>query len=387
MAAQLLRAIVAPSTDRGLAMRVLQSCPSVRALAIALAFLLPCTAQAQSAKDSRKDQVVCNIVAHTVLAIEPPPDWRSPWQQPLRALAKASGGIVSIDAKGWRAETKAQALDRLRQNYRAAPSLMEAIASLMDDNGTFSIHRFGGSTLNLAESVGGTASCQRFVFFDAPPAGAAHTIVDPPVVQNAEPFTFCVKTTGYAGAVVGLPAFIVETDRDSTVELSFTPWRNGGWQPQCQVVVRFNDVFELTDRFCKDVDCNAMADQALSLTKKVDRSPQAVQENANGQDAKFEGLKKLADDRPPGTQLPTFGGQIHSLFGSPYTEFAEDSVLLPIVVGGETYLGRVGHAAVAWRTVPDYLFAAYKRVGDSLEPVAGFYISKTRGKPISATAD
>jgi hypothetical protein len=85
--------------------------------------------------------------------------------------------------------------------------------------------------------------------------------------------------------------------------------------------------------------------------------------------------------------LPTFGGQIHGLFGSAYNEFAQDSVLLPIVVGGETYLGRVGHAAVAWRTVPDYLFAAYKRVGDSLEPVAGFYISKTRGKPISATVN
>jgi hypothetical protein len=112
-----------------------------------------------------------------------------------------------------------------------------------------------------------------------------------------------------------------------------------------------------------------------------------VQEDANGQDAKFEGLKKLADDWPPDIQLPTFGGQIHSLFGSPYTEFAEDSVLLPIVVGGETYLGRVGHAAFAWRKLPDYLFAAYKGVGDSLEPVAGFYISKTRGKPLSATVD
>jgi hypothetical protein len=98
-------------------------------------------------------------------------------------------------------------------------------------------------------------------------------------------------------------------------------------------------------------------------------------------------LKKLADDQPLDTPLPTFGGQIHGLFGSAYNEFTQDSVLLPIVVGGETYLGRVGHAAFAWRTVPDYLFAAYKRVGDSLEPVAGFYISKTRGKPISATVD
>jgi hypothetical protein len=360
---------------------------TLQKMAIALALLSPYAAQAQSPSDSRKDEGVCNTVAQTVLALEPPLDWRSRWQQPLHALAKASGGIVSIDADGWRAETKAQALDRLRQNYRAASSLTEAIGSLLDDSGTFSLRRFGGSSLSMAESVGGTASCQYFVFFDAPPAGAAHAVAAPPVVQNAEPFTFCVKTTGYAGEIAGVPAFVVETDRDSTVELSFTPWRDGGWQGQCKVVIRFSDIFEMTDRFCKDVDCNAMADQALSLTKKVDQAPQAAPEDANSQDATFKALKKLADDQPPDSQLPTFGGQIHGLFGSAYSEFAQDSVILPIVVGGETYLGRVGHAAVAWRTVPDYLFAAYKRVGDSLEPVAGFYISKTRGKPLSATVN
>ncbi len=347
---------------------------TLQKMAIVLALLSPYAAQAQSPGNSRKDQDVCSTVAQTVLAVNPSGGWRSPWQEPLRALAKASGGIVDIDAEGWRAETKAQALDRLRQNYRAAPSLTEAIGRLMDDSGTF-------------ESVGGTASCQYFVFFDAPPAGAAHAVAAPPVVQNAEPFTFCVKTTGYAGEVAGVPAFVVETDRDSTVELSFTPWREGGWQGQCKIVIRFSDVFEMTDRFCKDVDCNAMAEQALSLTKKVDRASQAAPEEANGQDATFKALKKLADDQPLDTQLPTFGGQIHGLFGSAYSEFAQDSVLLPIVVGSETYLGRVGHAAVAWRTVPDYLFAVYKRVGDSLVPVAGFYISKTRGKPISATVD
>jgi hypothetical protein len=370
----------------GQAMTILQSRPSARAMAIALALLSPCTAQAQSPGDSRKDQVVCNIVAHTVLGIKPPPDWRSPWQQPLRALTKASGGIVRIDAEAWRAKTKTEALDRLSQKYRAAPSLTEAIGELIDGGDTFTLSRFGGSSLSMAESVGGTARCQSFVFFDAPPAGAAHAVADPPVVQNAEPFTFCVKTTGYAGEVAGVPAFVVETDRDSTVELSFTPWRDGGWQGQCKVVIRFSDIFEMTDRFCKDVDCNAMADQALSLTKKVDQSPQAAPDDTNGQDAKFKALKKLADDRPPGIQLPTFGGQIHGLFGS-YNDFAEDSVFLPIVVGGETYLGRVGHGAIGWRKVPDYLFAAYKRVGDSLEPVAGFYISKMRGKPLSAMVD
>jgi hypothetical protein len=359
---------------------------TLQKMAVALVLLSPYAAQAQSPGDPPKDQSVCSTVARTVLAINPSGGWRSPWQQPLLALAKASDGAVSIDAEGWRAETKAQALDRLRQDYRAAPDLTDAIGRLMDDNGTVSLYRFGGSSVSMAESVGGTASCQYFVFFDAPSAGAAHVVAAPPVVESAEPFTFCVKTTGYAGQVAGVPAFVVETDRDSTVELSFTPWRGGGWQGQCKVVIRFSDVFEMTDRFCKDVDCNAMADQALSLTKKVDRAPQAAPEDANGHDAKFKALKKLADDSPPGVQLPTFGGQIHGLFGS-YNDFAEDSVFLPIVVGGETYLGRVGHGAVGWRKVPDYLFAAYKRVGDSLEPVAGFYISKMRGKPLSVTVN
>ena len=360
---------------------------TLQKMAVALALLSPYAAQAQSPSDSRKDQSVCSTVARTVLAINPSGGWRGPWQQPLRALAKAPGGAVSIDAEGWRAETKAQALDRLRQDYRAAPDLTDAIGRLMDDNGTVSLYRFGGSSVSMAESVGGTASCQYFVFFDAPSAGAAHVVAAPPVVESAEPFTFCVKTTGYAGQVAGVPAFVVETDRDSTVELSFTPWRGGGWQGQCKVVIRFSDVFEMVDRFCKDVDCTEMANQALSLTRKVDQSPQAAQDEANGRDAKFKALKTLADDRPPDSQLPTFGGEIHGLFGSAYNEFAQDAVLVPIVVGGETYLGRVGHATVAWRTVPDYLFAAYKRVGDSLEPVAGFYISKTRGKPTSATVD
>ena len=360
---------------------------TLQKMAAALVLLSPYAAQAQSPGDPPKDQSVCSTVARTVLAINPSGGWRSPWQQPLRALAKASDGAVSIDAEGWRAETKAQALDRLRQDYRAAPDLTDAIGRLMDDNGTVSLYRFGGSSVSMAESVGGTASCQYFVFFDAPSAGAAHVVAAPPVVESAEPFTFCVKTTGYAGQVAGVPAFVVETDRDSTVELSFTPWRGGGWQGQCKVVIRFSDVFEMVDRFCKDVDCTEMANQALSLTRKVDQSPQAAQDEANGRDAKFKALKTLADDRPPDSQLPTFGGEIHGLFGSAYNEFAQDAVLVPIVVGGETYLGRVGHATVAWRTVPDYLFAVYKRVGDGLEPVAGFYISKTRGKPTSATVD
>jgi hypothetical protein len=359
---------------------------TLQKMAVALALLLPCAAQAQSS-DPRKDEGVCNTVAQTVLAADPSGGWRGPWQQPLDALTKSSAGAVGIDTERGPSETKAAALDRLRQEYRAEPNLLEAVGNLTEGRFGVFLHRFGMSSLRLAEVVMGTASCQHFVFFDAPSAGAARAILAPPVAQTNDETAFCFKRTGYAGEIAGVPVFIVQQDKDSMVELSITPWRDGGWQRQCHIVIRFSDVFEATDRFCKDVDCNAMADQALSLTRKVDQRSQAAQEDANEQDKNFKALMKLADDQPLDIQLPTFGGQIHGLFGGAYSEFAPDSVLLPVVVGGEIYLGRVGHAAFAWRTVPDYLFAAYKRVGDSLEPVAGFYISKTRGKPISATVN
>ena len=354
-------------------------------MAIALVLLSPSAGQAQSPSESRKDQGVCTIVAQTVLATEPPADGRSPWQAPVSALSKASAGMVSIDAEGWRGKGKEEALDKLRREYRAEPSLLEAIGKLTNDNWMFSLHRFGRSSLHMAEIVEGSASCQRFIFFDAPSAAAARPIVNPPVVQTAEPFAFCYRTTAYAGEVAGVPAFVVETDQDSTVELSFTPWQDGSWQRDCRVVIRFSDVFDVTDRFCKGVNCQEMADRALSLVKKVDQRPQAAEEDADSQGENFKTMKELAAKEPRDIQLfPTFGGSIHGLNDA---EFAPDSVVLPVVVGGKTYLARLGHLAIGWRTMPDYLFAAYRMVGNSFEPVAGIYITKTRGRPVRAAAN
>ena len=367
-----------PWIDRVPAMTTLQK------MAIALAFLSPCATQAQSSGDAPKDHGVCNALAQAVLAIEPAGGSRNPWQAPVLALSNASPGLVRIDDEGWRAEGKEEALDKLQRDYRAEPGLLEAIGKLTNDNWRFSLHRFGTSSLRMTQIIEGSASCERFLFFEAPPTGAAHQVAAPPVVQTAEPFAFCYRTKAYAGEVSDMPAFIVETDQDGTAELSVTPWRADGWQRQCKVVIRFSDVIEVTDQFCKGVNCNEMARQALALVKKVDQRPQAVEEDANGH-GKFKVMKELAANDPRDTQsFPTFGGSNHGLRSA---EFAPDSVVLPIVVGGETYLARVGHPAIGWRTYPDYLLAAYKMVGNGLEPVAGIYISKTRGEPLSATVD
>ena len=362
----------------------LQNCRRLRSVAIALALFSSGAVQAQSPSESRNDQGVCRSIASTVLAVEPTGDSRSPWRAPVRALAKASPGVISIDAEGWHGQTKSETLERLRREYRAEPGLLAAIAKLTNDDGTIPLYRFAKSSLHMAKIIEGSASCERFLFFEVPPAGAAHPVAAPAVVQTAEPFAFCSMTKAYAGEVSGTPAFIVETDQEGTVDLSLTTWREGGWQRPCKVVIRFSDVFEVTDRFCEGVNCSEMAQQALALVKKADQSPQAAEEDANGQ-GKFTAMKELAANDPRDTQsFPTFGG---SLRGPGSAEFAPDSVVLPIVVGGETYLARVGHPAIGWRTYPDYLLAAYRLVGNGFEPAAGIYISKTRGKPVSATVD
>jgi hypothetical protein len=337
--------------------------------AIAALALLSSGLQAQTAA-----QAPCTAVSKAILSVDPP----GGWQSPLRALDKASGGVVTIDAEGWRAGTRQAGLDRLRE-LRASQPLQDAIGKLTDDSGLFSLYRFGRSSLAMAEVIQGSLSCQYFVFFNSPPAGAAEMIAEPPIAQSTHGPRFCWKSSGYAGAVTGIPAFIVADDEDNIVKLSFTPWRDGQWQQSCQVAIKFDALFEVTDRFCDGVDCTEGAKQALALAKRVDGGA-----TGDGDTAAFKALKKLAEEDPPGNQLPTFGGSIQA---RPFSEFAPEPVIVPLVVDGQTYLGRVGHAAFAWRVSPDYLVAIYKKRGDKLEPVAGFYISKNRGKPLSATVE
>src|SRR5215831_2093354 len=95
----MLRAIMPTRTDRVAARRTVQSSAHVQAMAIALALFLPCATAAQTPAQSGDGTALCDIVARTVLAIDPPKDWRGPWQSPIRALGKASGGTISVDAR------------------------------------------------------------------------------------------------------------------------------------------------------------------------------------------------------------------------------------------------------------------------------------------------
>ena len=340
---------------------------------LVIASLSPAALEAQTVV-----QAPCTAVSQALLSINPPGGWRGPWGLPVAALDKASQGAVVIDAEGWRAETSQAGLDKLRE-LRASQPLRDAIGKLTGgSNWLFSLHRFGRSSLHMAQVMQGTMHCRRFEFFDTSSTGASR-LTAPPIATTNDETAFCWTRSAYAGEVAGVPAFITQDDRDDVVGLSITPWQDGQWQTSCRVTVKFTPRFEVTERYCSGMDCAAIADQALEFAKTIDRGA-ALAGNPN---ESFRILKKLAEDDPPDDDLRALRGT----FDNAYSQFARQSVMMPVTVGGETYLGRIGHAALGWRISPDYLFAMYKKGNYGLEPVAAVYISKTRDKPLSVTIE
>jgi hypothetical protein len=345
---------------------------SFPAIMLTIASLSPASLPAQTAA-----QAPCTAVSQALLSIDPPGGWRGPWGLPLAALDKASQSVVVIDADGWSPASPQAAVEKLHE-LRASQSLKDAIGKLTHDTWMFSIRRFGQSSLRMAEVIEGTLHCRRFEFFDVSPTGAS-AVSAPPIVAADGGTGFCWTVSAYAGEVAGTPAFIVQSDSDDVVGLSITPWRDGQWQMSCRVTVKFTPQFEVTERYCSGVDCAAVANQALAFAKTIDRGA-ALVGDAN---ESFRALKKLAEEDPPGDNLRDLQGT----FDNAYSEFARQSEMIPVMVDGETYLGRIGHAALGWRISPDYLFALYKKGGYGLEPIAAVYIRKTRDKPLSVTIE
>jgi hypothetical protein len=328
------------------------------ALLIAFALLVPSVAEAQSPS-------LCDTVARIVRSPHAPVEWRSP----IQALAGLSESEMNVDMNGSWLLTTDKVLEKLNSDYKAEPDLIEAAGQRASH--PLKIFRFGKSGLHFIAAWGGSDSCKSFVFFDAT-KGAAHLIDGPAVVQGPLPLALCTPQSGHAAEIGGVPAFLVQTVRENSVEFSLTPWREDAWQEACKVVLQFHHSFHVIRRFCRGVNCLDM--------------DFAVQQLVSRLDAKLEeggrpiGLEDFARASGLDNHLPTFGEAL------PF-DFAEDDIFTPVTINDETYLARVGHAHAGWQSTPDYLFAAYRMTSGKPEPVAGLYIEKRRDRPIDVKAD
>jgi len=260
-------------------------------------------------------------------------------------------------------------------NFRPSPKLRSELAKLAGISDVLDLRHTGHGGLHAAFTSEGSANCQGYVFFQLATDGGADLVADPPIIVNGRDgkLMFC---TGFGvdsaiGEMAGVPAFIAEIGQDQDEEVRFTPWHDGAWQQECRVAVRFAAEFTVDESYCQGVDCNALSAWVREVVMRYDKNP-GITEQLLKPDAKY--LPLLSGP----AELPTFGQSSLSLQG-----FGDrPSMAWEVVRDDKHYVARLGHGQIGWREYPDYVLALYRPKGDELEPVAGFHIDKSLGKPV-----
>lgn len=316
-------------------------------------------------------QQACQAIADGIRRLDLPAGEADAWSSPVSALAARPDAVVRL-ASSQRLKS-AELTRTLQEMFHASAALVKQAGELVQYTAVADLHRFGQSTLHAAAISEGSAGCQRFVFFTAPPDGTAEPVDGPPVLKEAkegDPIPCSgFGSLGVAGDVAGEPAFIFErTLSDTDEQIVVDPWRDGAWRQACTVALRFSTAFTVIARSCNGVDCAKVADLARTLVMRFDSDPDSLP-RAETSDPQLSGPGELKFE-PRQIDPDTFG---------------ESSAAISVRFEGRAYLARLGHRAIGWRRYPDYLFALYRQAGDKLELVAGVHVDKQRAKPIEVT--
>jgi hypothetical protein len=232
-----------------------------------------------------------------------------------------------------------------------------------------------------AVRVAGTAECQTERFFTVRPDGGLRPIDTPAVFGD-----LCWFSSRRVGEANGRSALIeqeVKVHPQLGVDLEITPWTSGELRT-CQVAVRFDDAFRLTERFCADdpsvcvageplalklAEALARADDSTTMAAVAPPPPQQAQALA----ARLVKAKEIFEGVDFGyTELPTFGAKP----STKYPIYSGSPQVTLIALAGRTFIARVGIGGIGWRELGDYLIALYSGDGDDLGPIASYVVER-----------
>lgn len=226
--------------------------------------------------------------------------------------------------------------------------------------------------------VAGTANCQTERFFAVRPDGELRAM-DTPVVFG----DLCWRSSRRVGRVGGRPALIEEEVLEHPllgVDVEITPWTIGELAT-CQVAIRFNDAFRLTERFCKDASvCVAAEPLAPKLAEALARADNGTMLATLAPPHPGKALasrlvkakERFESARLGDTELPTFGAKPKTK----YSEYAGSPQVTLIALAGQILIARVGIGGIGWRELGDYLVTLYRSDGNELAPVTSYVVER-----------
>jgi hypothetical protein len=287
---------------------------------------------------------------------------------PTTSFAPCAAVVQVIRNAGTRASGPSFGFQgRLAQLLRAGapevkdPALAKKAARLLDlaDPDAIRLQRLDGQVWR-ASTIEGSADCTTDGFFRVKPDGSLTAVRTPPSFAE-----LCFTSGRSLGVVAGRPA-LIETDSlahpDLGLDVEVTPW-DGRWGAACRAALRFNDSFQVSERFCGDkAVCEAGAAAAPGLARSLARS---------GGDGPDPAPGVALDFVNSGGGLETFGARAKTRFPN----FSDTAVFLPVTVAGRRLTAHVSVGGVGERPMGDYLMTLYPR-GDADHPLAGYVVER-----------
>jgi hypothetical protein len=309
---------------------------------------------------------------------------------PIERLAANHVSGVVIDGSSALTSDQVQALDAtLKSRFNAPAAVLTAVDALdPSEADTVWIRRLGVSNTYAVETMAGTMDCEDFAFIEASPGRPGKLAPAPPqlVAARNDVGSFCVTAEGLLGQVGATPVFI-DQGWDSVApvyDLAFAAWRGSAWTKPCSLHVVFRSSYRVDKVDCHGGVCAQLPAAALAMA--VQRQAQIVAHGA-AQDAPVTfawgpplsaaGRTKAQTLTPLIEDPPTL--DVSSVVGDTSHGFADDAVIFPVVIAGQTLVAVLSHGGVGWRIYPDFVLSLYDLNAGAAERIASVHIVREVG--------
>jgi hypothetical protein len=280
---------------------------------------------------------------------------------------------------------KAQFVKEFVTKFNASEALQKAFAELLEA-GNVEVLSLAGSDIHIAESTGGTAHCESFMFFQTARGRQSQLLPDLPAKGDHDGDNLICSSyggNGYLARVGGVESFLETYSGDNKYSMRVVPMRDGRWTNACAVEVVFNTKYNVSNAFAPgngpltERDLKTLAPQIVATRELVTDAQSFVFGPALSDDQKSDAQTMVAlASKMRREPFPAFGSE-KSLEAGADSMASGDS--FPMVIKGQVYLLRLGEGQLGCCTFPGPLLIFYRLKDGQLDSVGSAIVEKVRG--------
>ncbi len=279
----------------------------------------------------------------------------------------------------------------------SSDALLKALKGFPEDGSE--VLSLPDSDVHVIESLGGTANCEDFLFFQVPKGGQSQPLpgLPPKGVRDGDN-VICdgYGDDGHLARVAGTDAFVemMSSATDNNYEFRVVPFQQGEWRTACEVEADFRTEYSVSKVFVStggpvnEMELENVAAQIVELHAAAkDRKsfsfglpvPESEKENVRTMSNLATGMQVsrqfgFAQQEP--VPVPAFGREKEL---TAFQKSLQDVDNYPLVLSGRTYLMTVGHGAIGWRVSSDSGLILYTLEDGKLEPVGAAIVAQSQG--------